>query len=217
MNITKFCLLFVIGLMILPAILSIKISFLPDGLQPGLGSTERVSKEFTLDQSFLSKKDNLAGIGLSIKNPYFRNKKDLLVTIKDEGGASVRQVVLNGSNITDGSFLVIKFDPINDSKNKKFSFELSSPSSDGNESLEIFLSKDVSPAGQKLQVNEKFSDLNLAFVPYYKMSNPLLSWLGIYSSLFLRFMEDIVFFVVYAAVIVSIIFILAKGYLKKAN
>lgn len=199
----------------IPMILSIKISYLPDRLQPGLGATERIYKDVTLSQSFKSTKNNLAGIGLSIKNPYFRNKNNLILTIKDTTGSLLKTTALNGANIEDGSFLILKFDPLTDSKNMNYVFELSAPEAENNDSLEVFYAKNLPAGDSPLKLNGKDNDMSLAYVTYYKQQSPFLSWIDIYTSVMLRMFKDTGFFIFYLLVIFGLIFTLSKRYFKK--
>lgn len=206
---------FVSGLIFFfPAILSAGISYLPERIQPEMEATQRIFGAATLNQEFLSKKSNLAGIGLSIKNPYFRNKKDLLFSIKNDKGKTIRSVVHSGKNINDGNFLIIKFDPIIDSKDKNFSFELFSPDSADDDSLEVFISKNPESQGSNFKVNNEYSDWSLAYVTYYKQRNPILNWVEIYKNALLRFSQDTGFFMLYVFLITLALSILMRGYFK---
>lgn len=202
-------------IIIIPVLLSIKISYLPDRLQPGLGATERIYKDVTLTQGFESKKNNLSGIGLSIKNPYFRNKNDLILSIKDTNGSLLRTMSINGANIEDGSFLILKFDSLNNSKNKNYSFELSAPGSENSDSLEVFYTKNLPAGDTPLELNGKDNDMSLAYVAYYKQQNLFLSWIDIYTSVILRMFKDTGFFIFYLLLVIGLVFILSKNYSKK--
>ncbi len=203
-------------IVLVPVLLSIRISNLPNRLQPGLGATERIYKDIVLSQEFKSTKNNLAGIGLSIKNPYFRNKSNLILSIKDTSGTLLRSMSINGANIDDGSFLILKFDPLSDSKNKNYYFELSAPGAENSDSLEVFYASNL-PAGDKLlQLNGSNNDMSLAYVVYYKQQNPLFSWVDIYAGVFSRMLQDIGFSVFYLLLITGLLLMLSRNYFKKS-
>ena len=105
----------------LPISLTFGISYVSGGTQPSLGNTKSIYEQFTLSQTFISTKDNLAGIGVSIKNPNFANKKQAFVNIYDSD-KKIRSVTLNGQNIADGKFVKIFFEPIKDSVGRKFTW-----------------------------------------------------------------------------------------------
>src|SRR3989344_2402343 len=82
----------------LPVISTFAIRLIPSGIQPSLENTQKIYQDLTLSQSFVSLKDNLAGIGVSIKNPNFANKKDVTFNIYDKDNNLIRSVILNGKN-----------------------------------------------------------------------------------------------------------------------
>ncbi len=124
--------------LLIPLLLSFLIREIPNDIQASLEATQMISKDLVITQFFTSQMDNLSGIGTSIKNPNFRNHKKLLFNLLEDK-AILRTVVLNGSSISDGDFMKIKFEPISNSKDKKYSFQLSAPDATSEDSLEIFL------------------------------------------------------------------------------
>lgn len=193
---------------IIPAVLSFGIKYIPSGTQPSLGNTKKIYGEIVLSQAFISGKDNLSGIGVSIKNPNFANKKEAIVNIYDSEEKVIRTVVLNGQNIADGKFVKIIFEPIAGSKDKKFSWAMSSPESIFEDALEIFLTKD--PPSWSLD-----SEDVLSYVTLHKVTNPL-EVLGIIFSGFINnLVKDTTFFIVYTLLLFSLLGSLIYLKLKK--
>lgn len=164
--------IFVLSLVtVLPIGLTFGIKFIPGGVQPSLGNTKSIYEEFTLSQSFISVKDNLAGIGVSIKNPNFANKKQAFVNIYDSDDKVIRSVTLNGQNIADGKFVKIFFDPIKDSGSREFTWSISSPTSNFEDALQIFLTTDKPEWSLDFKVGEKLTDESLSYVTLHRREN----------------------------------------------
>lgn len=143
-NFTKFTILTILFLIfVLPILMIVPIKMVPSGDQPGYGDLGRVSVYGLRDfkQVFLSKDNNLTAIATTIKNPNLKNKKDILFKLYEENNNLVRNVILNGFNIGDGDFVKIVFEPIADSKDKKYYFVISSPTAGEEEIIELFLIK----------------------------------------------------------------------------
>lgn len=134
---TTFFVLFLI--VILPLFLSFFIKFIPVGIQPPLTTTKRIYEAIILSQQFVALEDNLAGIGVSLKNPRFANKKNVYINILDNQNNIIRKITLNGQNIADGNFDKIFFEPIKDSRNKQFTWSIFSPDSNKDDAIEVFL------------------------------------------------------------------------------
>ncbi len=126
---------------VLPVLLSLTIDYIPNANQPGYGQMGRVSiyGSRSFKQEFVSEKEMLTGIGTSIKNPNLNNKSEVIFNLYDEGNNLIRNASISGKNIGDGDFVKIIFDPVIDSKGKKFIIEISSPQAPEDELLELFL------------------------------------------------------------------------------
>ena len=200
-----FSTIFVIILVfIIPAILSFGIKYIPGGTQPSLGNTKKIYGEIVLSQSFISGKDNLSGIGVSIKNPNFANKKEARVNIYDDEEKLIRTVALNGQNIADGKFVKIIFEPIPSSKDKKFSWVISSPESVFEDALEIFLTDNPPLWSLDLKVSGQMEDGGLSYVTLHKVVNST-EVLGIIISGWIsNLVKDTTFFVTYTLLILSL-------------
>lgn len=184
--------IFVLILVIaLPIGLTFGIKFIPGGKQPSLGNTKSIYEQFALSQSFISPKDNLAGIGVSIKNPNFANKKDAFVNIYDSDNRVIRLITLNGQNIADGKFVKIFFEPIEDSSGKKFTWSISSPTSNFNDALQIFLTEN--------------KDESLSYVTLHKRKNLTEVATQVFSGWMNKLVGDFVFLITYSLMIIILL------------
>lgn len=185
----------------IPFGLTFGIKLIPVGIQPSLGDTERIYEQNTLSQSFISKKDNLAGIGVSIKNPNFANKKNALVSIYDSEKNLIRSITLNGQNIADGKFVKILFDPIKDSEGKIFTWSIESPTSNFDDALEIFLTQNKPEWSLDFKVGEKLTDKSLSYVTLHRPKTMTEVAAKVLSSWINRLTADTSFFISYFLVI----------------
>lgn len=160
---------------ILPVISLLPISYVPGNTQPGFigRSTKNVYGDITVKQEFVSIKNNLSGIGLSIKNPSNANHNEIFVKVFTENGIELRSTSLNGYSIQDGSFVKFIFDPIVDSKNKNYYFEVSSKDS-----------SDLNAMGPFWEENK-----GLPAVYYFKPANQYEKIKEVYINLFSRFLH----------------------------
>lgn len=202
----SFTIIFVLILVFaIPAVLSFGIRYIPSGTQPSLGNTKKIYGEITLSQSFVSEKHNLSGIGVSIKNPNFANKKNAYVNIYDSGEKVIRTIVLNGQNIADGKFVKILFEPISDSKDKKFSWTFSSPESVFEDALEIFLTNDPPTWSLDLKVSSQVEDGGLSYVTLHKVANPTEVLSIVLSGWINNLVKDKVFFISFSLLALTLL------------
>lgn len=156
-------------LFVVPAFLASLLKMIPDSDQPGYGSkgTALIYKDRDFTQYFVAKSDDFAAIGTTIKNPNLKNKKDIIFKLFDENENLVRTVVINGFNIGDGDFVKIMFEPIPDSMNKKYSFNVSTPEAGDEERIELFLTE---PTNQVLNYyyDEEMHKGGAPIVTYHK-------------------------------------------------
>lgn len=211
--------LIIFTVLILPGLLSFEIRNVPDRNQPSFDRTQEIYGNLIISQTFTSTDDNLSMIGLSIKNPNLENKRDILFSILDSGGGLLRDSMLNGKSIHDGDFVKFKFLPIKDSKNKIFTFSLSAPSSNQQEALEVFLTKQVSQGVEYLtvepiKIDQEEAKMSVSFVPFYKVTSPYQLILEIYRDWMKRFFADKYFAIFYILLITVGITLLSKSPLK---
>ncbi len=188
-------------LVVIPVLLTFSIRTIPGGVQPSLGNTQKIYGDFTLSQAFVSPEDNLTGIGVSIKNPNFANKKNTQVEILDENNNILRKVTLNGQNIADGNFVKIIFDPITSARDKKFIWFTSSKESTFDDALEIFLTKDKPTWSLDLQVNGKIQQDTLSYVTLHKSGSPTAVLKTVFRGWLDKFTGDKLFLISYLVLI----------------
>lgn len=202
-------------LILIPFTLSLGIKFLPSGPQPSMGATKKIYSGINISQTFKSPENNLAGVGTSIKNPNFANTEDLKVEIYDENNQLIRALSINGRNTGDGNFMKLNFSPIPDSKDKVYTFSLSSESSTFEKSMEVFLTQDHPSWNVQLKENDEIVKENISFITLHKVSSPFEVGSLILTNLFNRFLADTYFFIFYLLIIVSIIIALIIPSKKK--
>lgn len=191
--------------MVIPFGLTFAIRHLPGDIQPSLTNTEKIYDKVSLSQSFISPKDNLEGIGVSIKNPNFANKNDATIGIYDESSNLIKTVVLNGKNIADGKFVKIFFDPIKDSLNKRFTWSISSPESKYEDALEIFLTDKKPIWSMGLKVGDKEVVDSLSYITLHKPNSKVEVLTIVISGWISRFTEDRAFFISYVVLLLVLI------------
>ncbi|KKQ91850.1 MAG: hypothetical protein UT58_C0001G0035 [Microgenomates group bacterium GW2011_GWC1_39_7b] len=178
-----------------PAVLAMGIKLIPNGDQPGYNSDQRLGVYGIRDisQKFISEKANLSAIGTSIRNPNLQNKKDIIFTLFDEKMNIVRTTIINGRNVEDGNFIKFVFEPIFDSKNKTYTFEIVSPDAGPGDTIEVFYVEN----GISLQsmpnwiveytYDKKIHKGGLPIVLYFKPTSKFEIIKEIYTNLFSRF------------------------------
>lgn len=200
----------IFSIIFVPAILVFGIRFIPSGIQPSLKTTQGIYKDIKLSQSFMSEEDNLSGIGVSIKNPQLINKKNIYIKLLDKNNNLLREVTLNGKNIADGEFVKITFDPIKDSKNRKFIWVTEAPDASKDDSLEIFLTDRKGEWSLEYKVNDEISDMSLSYVTLHKPDSKLqilkIILLGFSSNL----KDDLPFLISYLTLLAILLFLVVK-------
>lgn len=191
-------------IVVLPLGLTLLIKVIPGGVQPPLGNTEKIYEGIVLSQTFISPEDNLTGIGVSIKNPNFANRKKTTINIYDEGDKLIRTIILNGQNIADGKFVRILFEPIIDSKNKKFTWSILSPESVFTDALEVFLTDKQPTWSLDFRVDHKISPGGLSYVTLHRR-HPAEVLTKVISGWIYKITEDGVFFLAYGLLLLGLI------------
>lgn len=135
---TTFFLLFLV--FVIPALLAGFIKVIPFNHQPGYSVENKLSiyGNRVFIQKFTSQESNLTGVGISLGNPNLKNKKDIILTLYDQGGGILRSSRLNGLNLEDGDFVKFAFEIIPDSKGKEYQFNISSPDAGEGEVVYVF-------------------------------------------------------------------------------
>lgn len=161
-----------------PVLSLLLVKMVPGNDQPGFSGhvTKVVYGKIVATQTFVSIRNNLTAVGLSIKNPSNANNKSVFVQILDGNNNLLRTGELNGYSIQDGTFVKFVFEPIVDSKNKEYTFKISSPDATDKDSVGAFWDEKVGipavyyfkPQSRLEIIKEGFSDLfsRLRFLDY---------------------------------------------------
>lgn len=159
---------------VFPGVLALFIKMIPSSDQPGYDYNKRLAiyKMHDFTQEFKSTDENLTAIATSIRNPNLKNKKDIIFNLFDENNNLLRTSTLNGQNIEDGDFVKFVFDPIFDSKDKKYFFTLSSHNAGEEETIEVFI---ISPTDTVLNY-EYQNEVHLGGVPLVTFYQPDSRW-----------------------------------------
>lgn len=194
--------------LVLPAVLSLGIRYIPNSFQPSLGNTRQIYDDSTAFQSFTAEKDLFSGLGVSIKNPNFANKKDIILEIFEGDKKLLRTVTLNGKSIADGNFVKFYFPPVEGSLGKTYTFVFSAPTATIDDALEVFL------------VDKKLPDkdpADVSFVSFYRTPTFYSLPLEIYNQWFGKLTSDFPFFVSYLAIILVLLFLAIKPSRSKTS
>jgi len=194
----------VLLIFILPLGLIFAIKYIPTDFQPPLKDTKKIYGNFVYYQSFISEKDNLAAIGVSLKNPRLANKNYTFFDLYDDENKVIRKVSLKGENIADGKFVKIFFDPVTDSVNKRYTWSIYSPDSTQDDALEVFLTDQKPPWSTEFKVNDEVSSDSLSYVPLHKVSDPTTILGQVISDWTLKLTSDREFFVIYLGLVLSL-------------
>ncbi|MBI2600840.1 hypothetical protein HYW42_02705 [Candidatus Daviesbacteria bacterium] len=205
----------VILLLIIPLVLSLFLNNIPNDFQPSLTTTQHIYHGMDITQEFVSEDNNLVGIGMSIKNPYYRNRKDLIFSLFSAGKQELRRVVLNGKTIKDGEFVEIIFEPIKDAKNKDFIFKMSAPNVASQESLEVFLTNNSPSWSKNFFVKSDIQDTDVSFVTLHGFNNRFALYFEIIKGWIGRFFADTIFFAFYwISVLILMIYLVVKSFFR---
>ena len=171
-------------LFIVPALMASLIKMIPANDQPGYGQMGRVSVygDRTFTQYFVSKMNNLTSVATTIKNPNLRNTREISFKLYDMDNKLIRSVLLNGFNIGDGDFVKIVFEPIFDSANKKYYFNLSSPDAKEDEIIEVFLTSQT-PEILEYSYDDETKAGGAPIVTFHKPNSRLETVKSVYSNL----------------------------------
>lgn len=202
MKIVRLAIIFTILFLLSPVLLLSGIKNYPGVNQPSLNTTQKIYGNVTLSQSFLSRENNLSAIGMSIKNPNLNNKEQIKLALS--GDDIYLESIKNGANITDGGFVKFDFPPVRDSADKIYNFAVSSPSSNKEEALEVFLTDNPPPGSKEFKVTGNLFKEAVAFVPYYKTTFINIANL-VGTDLLKRILSDLVFFSLYIILVFSLL------------
>lgn len=170
---------------ILPFAAALFIKIIPANDQPGYFGKRSIYGALTVSQEFKSNDDNLTAIGTSLGNPNLKNQKEIVLTLFDSNGQVIRTSSLNGFSVGDGAFVKFVFEPILDSKDKKYIFTLASPGADPEQVINVFVSNSpsswIGPAGYGKEILTNGLPIVIYFKPASHLSvvrQILTSWLS---------------------------------------
>ena len=169
---------------ILPGILALGIRYIPYDIQPPLEGVKDIYGQFTISQEFISQEAQLAGIGMTIKNPNLKNKKEFFLNLYDDKGQMLREITYSGANVEDGSYLKFLFDPIADSKGKVYNITLSNPSADEEEVLGVFYTLNKPDWIGRMSFNSEEQEGGISLVTFHKP----LTKLGVIKTIYISWL-----------------------------
>lgn len=152
--------------------LFLPVLFRLDTLQEKTDKVFLLSQEKSVGQTFTVSFDNIYSIEVFANNPKLLYESPLLFKLKKqrEDLKDIVTIPFGGKNIGTNFWLRLRFNPIADSRNKTYYFEISTVEATSSGNLEIsYSSQDVYPYGN-LFINEQKSDGDLTFRVYYKTS-----------------------------------------------
>lgn len=214
MKSVKYTIIILIALLIaVPALLTFLITYIPSLPQPSLGATQKIDEWENLSQSFTEKNNNLAEVALTLKNPDFKNKQDIIFNLYDSTGHLLRTTTRNGSSIIDGDFVKFQFAPIADSANQSYTFTLSAPRVNINDALESYISPQNTPGGV-MKVNDKVATGSASFATFYRIPNRFFVLKSVLQGVVQKLLADSTFAIIYILLILSCAGYLLKDLLK---
>jgi hypothetical protein len=172
--------------------------------QPSFDLTDDVYGTRTFEQEFRSYKNNLAGLGLSIRNPALRSKKNINLEVYD-GSKPIRTVDISGSNIADGTFIKVAFLPIGESQSKNYKIVITSPDSIQNDSFSISLSKNNTPELGDLLIDGIERDEKMAMIGFYKIDSKYSLFSFVFGDFIKRMRDDNSYLIFYLMLLTFLI------------
>lgn len=188
--------LFLFFIFSLPALLSFGLNFVPYSFQPPFLGSERLFDDAPLTQEFISPQDNLAAIGVSIRNFNLQSKGDVTLEVISDNNI-VRRSVVKGEKVKDGDMVIFKFDKIKDSSGKNFLFRLSTLGVDKQKAFEVYTTGGKQDFAGDLKVGEYVVEKPISFLLYFAPESRFSLIRDIYTSWILRFSQDLPFTVFY--------------------
>jgi hypothetical protein len=178
-------------LFVVPGLIALGVKLIPNGDQPGYDSNRRLSIYGTrsVSQKFVSDKNNLSAVGTSVRNPNLKNKKDIVFKLYDPENNLIRISTLNGQNVQDGDFTKFVFDPVIDSKDKTYIFNISSHESGPEETTEVFYGDAMPSWIVEYTYDEKSYQGGIPIVLYTKPTSKFGVVKEIYTNWFSRLLH----------------------------
>jgi len=120
-------------------------------------------------QAFVAERDNLKGINVNMATFARANTQDVLFRLyAGPDDEEIATIIINASRILDNRFHPFHFDPVGDSRGKRFRFTIESPESKPGDAVTAWIDY-TSPAGEgeELRVNGRRHPGRLSFKAYY--------------------------------------------------
>ncbi len=195
-------------IVILPVLMAFGIRNIPGGIQPPLKDTKKIYGQYSYYQSFISPQDNLAGIGVSLKNPRLVNKNQNYFNLYNEKNEIIRKVTLKGENIADGELVKILFEPVSDSLDKKFTWSIASPDSTKDNGLEVFQTDKKASWSREFKINGQVSEDSLSYVTLHHPSSVMQILNSIVSQVGKNLIGDLIFSATLVVLVVGLLIFL---------
>jgi len=182
---------------VVPCLLVFGVRYIKGMEEESTGVVKSVYQNEVLSMNFKTGSRSLTGVGVGIKNPDLRNKKDIFLAVYALDGSLIRESVVNGNVIPDGEFIKFIFDPIPATFSGEVRFVLSAPTASSSDALQIYLARG----------NEE-----PAITPLYQVDSIPGLLISIYSGWFEKLLADRIFAAVYLVTLgsLSIYVLLAK-------
>lgn len=187
--------------------------YLVVGKEPNYAGTVRLVGEGKLEQTFVSKVDNLSGLAIKFKNPTLRSN-DIVTTDLLYNGETLRTVSLSGVNFPDDGFVKIFFEPIFESKGKEFVVRIFFKNENPSNALEVVLTNENFYHDGELFIDGERSYFNLSFLQINKIFPKSMFFRQIFLDFVSKLGKDKGFIIFYSCVI-SFLAILYLVYWKK--
>lgn len=183
--------LFVVFLVaVVPSFFALALDMIPASDQPGYNSDKRLSIYGTREviQKFVSQEENLSAIGMSIRNPNLKNKKEIILNLYENDNL-IRTSILNGQNLEDGDFVKFVFPVVADSRRKTYTFVISTPLAGAEETIEVFYTDVPSTYIIEFTYDGKTYEGGLPIVTFHKPNNKFGVLKEVYFNLFSRLLH----------------------------
>ena len=216
MKLILLTLLFIIGLIILPAVLSLGIVQLPLNKQPGLSGEVKIYDKVEITESLVCPDKEISAIGASFRNFGLSNKNIIKLTISDAEGNILSAAKLNGLYIQDGAFSKFKLEKRLNCSGDTVYLKLSSPDSASDNALEVLLSDQAIGDFNSVIINQNTNDKpqSIALVLFSPITDRFDLITQIYTGFFSKFFSDKGFAVSYL-ILVSGLLVLGVYHYRK--
>jgi uncharacterized ubiquitin-like protein YukD len=191
-----------LAIVALPFLSSFLIRYVSYDFQASLDKTQKLDSFSTISQTFTARAKNLIAIGMSIKNPNFTNKTDVIIQIYDQNKIKLGESVLKGDNIADGDFVKFNLTGVHLEVGKKYYFTLTSPATPEEHPYGIYISDSSSQDNHFM--NEVEDKGAVSFVVFYKPDSHLALAVDIYKKWFKKFAADKPFLFFYSVSLISL-------------